>query len=115
MILSQGLVGIRYIRKLLAFKSYNIKIEGGIAIPTELWDMIIEFAVLDTQNSYCLIQGVALQKLSNVEVLQCHRVGLNSGSYCGYLNSADEVYDLEEFMMKPNQYASETTVHPTPR
>jgi hypothetical protein len=113
MMLNWGLLGIRYIRQLLAFTNTNITTTRGTALSTELWNMILGFALVDTQNSFCFVQGISLRKFSMGKILHCRRINLEGGPLCGNLDCAEAVGAFEEFMNKPNQHASLPFTPPT--
>jgi len=106
MMLNSGLLGIRYIMQLVALTNSNITTTGGISLSTELWNMILEFALVDAQDSFCFVQGTSLDKSSMGKILHCRRINLEDGPLCGDLNYAEAVRAFEEFMNKPNQRAS---------
>src|SRR5277367_3429388 len=106
MMLNWSLLGVRYIRQLLAFTNTTITTTRGTALPTELWNMILGFALVDTQKSFCLVQGISLREVSMGKILHCRRINLEGGPLCGNLDYAEAVRAFEEFMNKPNQHAS---------
>ena len=103
LMLDRGILGIRYIMQLVAVTNTIITTAGSIALPTELWDMILGFALVNTKNSFCLVQGISLRKSSIGNILHCRRMKFNYS--CSDLNSAEEVRTFEEFINNPNQPA----------
>jgi hypothetical protein len=113
MMLNSGLLGIRYIMQLVALTNSNITTTGGIFLSTELWNMILGFALVDAQDSFCFVQGISLDKSSMGKILHCRRINLEGGPLCGNLDYDDAVRAFEEFMNKPNQRASLPFTAPT--
>lgn len=113
MMLNSGLLGIRYIMQLVALTNTNITTTGGTSLSTELWHMILGFALVDTQNSFCFVQGISLWKSPMGKILHCRRINLEGGPLCGNLDCAEAVCAFEEFMNKPNQHASLAFTAPT--
>jgi hypothetical protein len=111
--LNSGLLGIRYITQVVALRNTNITTTGGTALSTELWNMILRFAIVDTQNSFCFVQGISLRKFSMGIFLHCRRINLEGGPLCGSLDCAEAVYAFEEFINKPNQCSSLPFTAPT--
>src|SRR5436189_3516341 len=98
MILNSGLLGIRYIWQLVAFTSTNIATTGGTVLPTELWNTILEFALVNSQDDFCFVQGISLQKSSMGNILHCRRINLEGGPLCGDLDCDKAVRAYEVFM-----------------
>jgi hypothetical protein len=115
MLFNRSLLGIRYIRQLLASTKTSFTSTGGTALPTELWNMILRFALDDTQDSFCFAQGISLGKSLIGEILHCRVVSLEDGPLCGDLDNYEEVDAFEEFMNKPNQHTSLPFTEPTLR
>lgn len=113
MMLNSSLLGIRYIMQLLALTNTNITTTIGTSLSTELWDMILGFALVDTQNAFCFVQGISLWKSSMGKILHCRRINLEGGPLCGNLDCAEAVFAFEEFMNKPNQRTSLPFTAPT--
>ncbi|KAH8596747.1 hypothetical protein B0O99DRAFT_107893 [Bisporella sp. PMI_857] len=113
MMLNSGLLGTRYIMQLVALTNTNITTTGGTSLPTELWNKILGFALVDAQNSFCFVQGISLWESSIGKILHCRRINLEGGLLCGNLDCAEAVYVFEEFINKPNQRASPPFTMPT--
>lgn len=113
MMVNLGLLGIRYIMQLVTLTNTNITTTGGTTLPTELWNMILRFALVDTHTSFCFAQAISLRKISMGEILHCRIIYLEDDPVCGSLDCAEEVRAFEEFMNKPNQCASPDFTAPT--
>lgn len=113
MLLNLSHLGIRYIWQLVALTNTNITTPGGTVLPTEVWIMILELALVDLEDSFCFVQGISLQKSSMGKIFRCRRINLEGGTPCGDLDCGEAVHAFEEFMNKPNQNDSLPFTAPT--
>jgi hypothetical protein len=137
MMLNSGLLGIRYIMQLNALGyNTNITTTSGTSLSIDLWDMILGFALVDVQNSFCFVQGISLWKSSIGEILHCRRINLllegedeeipnddvdpiteeyveirrRAGVLFGNFDNTEAVRSFEEFMNKPEEFTAPHTI-----
>ncbi|KAI0842500.1 hypothetical protein F5Y06DRAFT_128757 [Hypoxylon sp. FL0890] len=73
LLLNTGVVGLRYVKQLLARNNTNIRSKGGISLPAQLWSIILKIAQKGTKDRFCLVKADLVSESPDMVVLRCVR------------------------------------------
>lgn len=73
LMLNAGVLGLRYVVRLLRRGATSVTSKGGIALPPELWEMILPMA---RGGNYVLVQAELVSETDGRKVLECREARL---------------------------------------
>ncbi|OTB00524.1 hypothetical protein M426DRAFT_15332 [Hypoxylon sp. CI-4A] len=104
LLLNTKVVGPRYVKQLLARDNSDIRSNGGIALPNELWDIILKLAN-EGKDKFCLAKASVVSRSSNIVILRCvrHEFGdpddpEDEEFAAGCLGSTEKVRSFEAYL-----------------
>ncbi|KAI1407541.1 hypothetical protein F5Y13DRAFT_205990 [Hypoxylon sp. FL1857] len=111
LLLNIGLLGLRYVKRLIARDNTSIRSKGGISLPSEIWVIILKFADNAKQREFCPAKAELVSASPNRMVLRCFRYAFScdpDAILAGNLKDDVSVAEFEQYLARATPSTAKT-------